>query len=452
MPSDHSHQNIGQTVGAKIRAARLAKKYTQSRLAQPDFSVSYISAIERGQIHPSLRALEILAIRLGLSSTDLLPQPSSNNAHPGSSSNEAVQNATDIEVQFLEAQVAIWQNAGQRAITQLHELASQNLTPRQRIHLSYLLGWAYAETSQFQEGEDALAEAARLVKDPNDQMSLQILNLLGTVYASMHNYAQSLQTHQRSLEMLENMQPLNPFLMAQVYTNMGLHFTYLNKFQQAIEMFQRALTITETLSNPDQLQSTYWQLLQHAIEINDYQEANRYGYKMLQVSSQEYSQSLRSEIYYYLGRAMLHGDQQTAYAYLEKTLVEAEAMRDQLVLASVTTQLAQWLFAHDKISEAQEQAEKAFVLASLYNDSIIKAEALITLGKVAFAQKSYEVGDGHFVAALKMLEQLGTPEELADGSATYSQLLEEQGRMSEAIFYMRQAFAARQRMRVSTQE
>jgi tetratricopeptide (TPR) repeat protein len=226
----------------------------------------------------------------------------------------------------------------------------------------------------------------------------------------------------------------------------------LNKFQQAIEMFQRALTITETLSNPDQLESSYWHLFQHSREINDYQQANLYGYKMLQVSTQEYSQSLRSEIYYYLGRAMLHGDQQTAYAYLEKTLVEVEAMQDQQVLASVTTQLAQWLLAHDKISEAQEQAEKAFVLASLYNDSIIKADALITLGKIAFAQKSYEVGDGHFVAALKMLEQLGIPEELADGSATYSQFLEEQGRMSEAIFYMRQAFATRQRMRVYTSE
>src|ERR1700724_3739243 len=112
MPSDQSHQSIGQSVGAKLRTARLAKKYTQGRLAQPDFSVSYISAIERGQIHPSLRALEILAIRLGLSSTDLLPQPSSNNANPGSPSSEAVQNAADIEVQFLEAQIAIWQDAG----------------------------------------------------------------------------------------------------------------------------------------------------------------------------------------------------------------------------------------------------------------------------------------------------------------------------------------------------
>lgn len=452
MPSDHSHQNIGQTVGAKIRAARLAKKYTQSQLAQPDFSVSYISAIERGQIHPSLRALEILAVRLGLSSTDLLPQPSSNNVNPGAPSNEAIRNATDIEVQFLEVQIAIRQDAGQRAIKQLHELASQNLTPRQQIHLRYLLGWAYAETSQFQEGEDALSEAARLIKDPNDPLGLQILNLLGTVYVSMHNYAQGLQTQQRCLDMLENMQPLNPFLMAQVYTNMGLHFTYLNKFQQAIEMFQRALTNTEMLSNFDQLGSAYWHLFEHARETNDYQQANLYGYKMLQISSQEYTQSLRSEIYYYLGRAMLRGDQQAAYAYLEKTLVEVEALQDQLVLASVTTQLAQWLFAHDKIAEAQEQAEKALVLASLYNDSIIKAEALITLGKIAFAQKSYEAGDGHFVAGLKMLEQLGAPEELADGSVTYAQLLEDQGRMGEAIFYMRQAYALRQRMGMYSQD
>jgi len=74
MSTDDSHSQMGQSVGARIRAARQAKKYTQSQLASPDFSVSYISAIERGQIHPSLRALEILARRLDLPSTQLLPQ------------------------------------------------------------------------------------------------------------------------------------------------------------------------------------------------------------------------------------------------------------------------------------------------------------------------------------------------------------------------------------------
>src|SRR5436309_375243 len=76
MSTDDSHSQMGQSVGARIRAARQAKKYTQSQLASPDFSVSYISAIERGQIHPSLRALEILARRLDLPSTQLLPQDS----------------------------------------------------------------------------------------------------------------------------------------------------------------------------------------------------------------------------------------------------------------------------------------------------------------------------------------------------------------------------------------
>src|SRR5437763_13110071 len=72
MSAGQSQSQMGQAVGAKIREVRKAKRYTQSQLASPDFSVSYISAIERGQIHPSLRALEILARRLDLSSTDFL--------------------------------------------------------------------------------------------------------------------------------------------------------------------------------------------------------------------------------------------------------------------------------------------------------------------------------------------------------------------------------------------
>src|SRR5947208_4858869 len=74
MSTDQFNKQMGQSVGAKLRAARQAKRYTQSKLAWPDFSVSYISAIERGQIHPSLRALEILARRLDLSSRDFLPE------------------------------------------------------------------------------------------------------------------------------------------------------------------------------------------------------------------------------------------------------------------------------------------------------------------------------------------------------------------------------------------
>src|SRR6266487_1499210 len=95
MSADQSHSQMGQSVGAKLREARKAKRYTQSQLASPDFSVSYISAIERGQIHPSLRALEILARRLDLSSTDFLPDKS-----PDKSAGDAVVNSSRDDEAF----------------------------------------------------------------------------------------------------------------------------------------------------------------------------------------------------------------------------------------------------------------------------------------------------------------------------------------------------------------
>ena len=63
MSTDQSSNKLGQSVGAKIRAMRQAKKYTQSQLALPDFSVSYISAIERGQIQNQFPARAQNAMR-----------------------------------------------------------------------------------------------------------------------------------------------------------------------------------------------------------------------------------------------------------------------------------------------------------------------------------------------------------------------------------------------------
>src|SRR6185437_11792424 len=53
-----------QRLGVRLRQARLRLNMTQSEVASDHFSVSYISAVERGQIRPSLGALEVLSDRL----------------------------------------------------------------------------------------------------------------------------------------------------------------------------------------------------------------------------------------------------------------------------------------------------------------------------------------------------------------------------------------------------
>src|SRR5581483_8676692 len=140
--------------------ARLAKKYTQSQLAGSDFSVSYISAIERGQIHPSLRALEIFAMRLGLSSKDLLIPQSAGSAG-ATSARKGTGSADEVDWRVLTARVALERNDYQQAILQLQELLAHKLTNTQEIHVRYLLALAFSKSNQWQESENALSEALR---------------------------------------------------------------------------------------------------------------------------------------------------------------------------------------------------------------------------------------------------------------------------------------------------
>src|SRR5436853_6384367 len=120
MPYEPAHQQMGKSVGARLKEARLAKKYTQSQLAAGDFSVSYISAIERGQIHPSLRALEIFAQRLGLSSKELIQGSSG-----GQSLSTVALNKNDEaedDWQLLVANIQILQGTFSQAIQSLQKL------------------------------------------------------------------------------------------------------------------------------------------------------------------------------------------------------------------------------------------------------------------------------------------------------------------------------------------
>ncbi len=441
MTSQSSFEQIGQAVGATLRAARLARKLTQGQLARPEFSVSYVSAIERGQIHPSLRALEIFAQRLGLSSSDLLSKQTTQDSKRFSVIDVSIRSREEVELQFLEAQLLVHQGAAEQAITQLRNLTLDAKTLQQKIQSHFLLGWAYYKLALFQESESALAEALKLVSDPNDFYRVQILNLLGIVYASMRNYAQGLEYQQACLDWLEkDQQPYDQFFVAQVYTNTGLHYIHLDNVDGANQMFKRALSITEELRGPDQRSLMYWNASRYFVEIQKYSYAMLYGHKSLQLHFQEYSSLLRSDIYYYLGRVMLQGDQQHALAYLENLLHDSSVKRDKLTLASVTANIADLQLKQGNADKANEHAQSAYKLAMPYGDHIITASILIVLGQISYAERHFKKGDTHFVAGIEMLERLDMREELANQSAYYAQLLEGRGMSKEALNYYKKAY------------
>ena len=441
------HQNMGQSVGAKLRAARQARKYTQQQLASPDFSVSYVSAIERGQIHPSLRALEILARRLNLSSTQLLPERSQNNSttsHVGTPFND---DETIAELALLEAQIHLLHGAAAEALIQLKKLPTRVLRNQFRIRYRYLLGWAYFLTAEMQSCEDILLEAEKLAIEHNDTYSrIHAANILGMAYATMSNHQQALLVHQRCLEIVEHVQPQDSFFLCHLYNRLGEHHTNLGNFESALAMFNEAIALAESLSTAEQLQTTYWTLAQHYHSTTETHLASLYAHKSLFLYSQPVDSSLKSSIYHYLGRALLKGDSETARAFLEDALSHPKNSQDALSQASLTCRLAEWHLLQQQLTQAEQLAEQAYQLALSFGDTPIAADVLLIHGRINYAQQRIEEGDSHFVAGLALLERIGLHEEVSDQSALYAQLLDEHERLSEAITYYKRAFESRRHL------
>ena len=445
MASDISHEQAGLWVGANIRAMRLARKMTQSQLAKPDFSISYISAIERGQIQPSLRALAILAARLELPSTQLLTENAAEHATNDSMLSGSRRLNEVIELELLEAEVAIQQDAIQEAIESLQQLATKNLKQQQQARLYYLLGRAYQQIRQYEESLGHLLRAVQLAQDGGNTFIItQVYNLLGTVYAATHNYAEASVSYQRCLELLTSNQFHSPLLAAQAYSGLGEHYIRYNQYSTASDMLQRAAMEAAECATTEQQQELYGEQCRYFIETGQHYLANLYAYKRLYLDDQRSRSRIRSELYHYLCRAVMRKDQERAHAYLVEALQQEKDGEDQLTAASIAMHLGAWYFAHDMVAEARKHAKKAHERAQHFGDTIICAETSLLLGHIAYAQSRSREGDRYFVAGLEMLERLRRREELDEELARYAQLLESHGRISEALAYYKRAYESRQ--------
>ncbi len=121
MPPTTETANVGKAVAARvgtnIREVRTRLGMTQAQLAAPEFSISYISAIERGKIRPSLKALSILARRLDVPLTFLLEGSPAGAAEARTVGYSPADAGPDqkVDIDLLQANVLIQQGAFKEA-------------------------------------------------------------------------------------------------------------------------------------------------------------------------------------------------------------------------------------------------------------------------------------------------------------------------------------------------
>ena len=180
---------------------------TQAQLASPEFSISYISAIERGKIRPSLKALSILARRLDVPLTFLLEGSPAGAAEARAVGYSPADAGPDqkIDVDLLQASVLVQQGAHKQAEQLLAPIQPERITTDQVYKLYLLRGEIHIGLNEYQEAVVDLRQAVSQGEAINDSESTErARNLLGKAYFSLYNYTLAMENHLRCNHAIEN--------------------------------------------------------------------------------------------------------------------------------------------------------------------------------------------------------------------------------------------------------
>jgi transcriptional regulator with XRE-family HTH domain len=452
MPGNRSGGTGGESVGARIRAARHERKYTQSQLAGTDFSISYISAIERGQIQPSLRALEIIAQRLGLPSSYFFQNtPVSAQdwtaGSPALSGNhrQIIDVGAQVEYTILEVKILLQQKQPQKAIALLNKLHAHAHDARVQMSVAIQLGQAHLEAGQLHECEVALVEAEKLAIRLNDRYArLRIRYRLGLVYAAQRQFVYAVDAHRQCLDMLGELPSHDPFWRFDIYNQLGLHYTQLKQYEDASSMFQQAVILAQELEDTDQAQRAFGALSQQLAQENYSCRSLLYAYKFAQEREQRGGAAFIAALVLYLGPIVLEKEASYDAAALET--MAAQYADTPLLQAAILVILAEWQRSHDQLAEAAQTAQRASGLALLSGESLIAAEAQFMQGRVAYEQGCFDEGAERCAATIDMLQRLGLLRELAEHAEAYAEDLERRGKPAEAYRYMKLAFETRKQI------
>jgi HTH-type transcriptional regulator, quorum sensing regulator NprR len=236
--------NIGKAVaarvGSNIREVRTKLGMTQANLAAPEFSISYISAIERGKIRPSLKALSILARRLDVSLTFLLEgTPAGADKARAAGYNSFEGRNVLYDVLLGEARFLIRQGEFEAAKVILDSLEDRQSGTDQVHYRLMLIGEWYLRQNQGQEALVKFMEAYDQAVGMKDRV-LQIRALLrcSQAYIAIRRPKLGVDPLTEAATLLEKGEVDDTILKSEISAAFGHVYLLLGKVREALKEYR----------------------------------------------------------------------------------------------------------------------------------------------------------------------------------------------------------------------
>jgi tetratricopeptide (TPR) repeat protein len=434
-------------IGQRIRRARLARNLTQGELANGIFSVSYVSAVERGQIRPSLGALQQLADRLQVPPAELLssefdPELDAAVADEDGWTAEADHAREEITSRLREAQVLSRQGRSAESIAVLRDILARASAPRDLALAHSFLAAVYNADGRPDAARTELLEAIPIAERIGDRELLErCRNDLGNAYFQLNQPLLALECHRACYHAVQRGIMRDSTFKLSVMTNLGNDYLTLGEFDQAIEVLQEAAALSTSALTPDRLAEIYRMLSASYGAQGDTARAKRYALHSIQSYEEAGNKRQASYVHTQLGRTYLASNMlEDAEAHLRVAYDIARKLGDPVRLAEAACSLSALYLQRNQADEAEAQAREALAVAESQPDPLPRTQALIALSAAMQARGKQREADKHLRSAVHYLDAVASPRERAAAAAQVSALYERRGDIPHAIEYLRLAW------------
>lgn len=441
--------NVGKAVAARvgtnIREVRTKLGLTQAQLAAPEFSISYISAIERGKIRPSLKALSILARRLDVPLTFLLEGSPAGAAEARAVGYSPADSGPDqrIDVDLLQASVLIQQQAYTEAEELLVPIQPDRITTDQVYRLYLMRGQVHLGAGEYQEAVVDLRAAVTQGEGLNDVEYIErARNLLGKAYFSLYNYTLAVENHLRSNAAIEQGQINDPIFSLEVYSNLANDYFRLGDLERAITFYNRALATLDGMDRDSKsFAQKYMEISQRYKSVGKLAMARDYAMRSLAIYEMRDEQRLVGLTHQRLGKTLeKQNDLDTAESEYRQAIAIESELHDEISASICHTSLAELLLKRSQPEEAGQEAQQALEFARSSGDAQTQGQALMALAQIRHTVGDFEKADKLFNEALELLDTSNAHEIAASAYFRFANLLEERGEVQRSLNAIKKAY------------
>jgi tetratricopeptide (TPR) repeat protein len=413
------------SIGSKLKEARVARGLTQQQLAQGVASKGFVSLVERNLLNPSLPKLRLLADRLGRPLAYF------------------VQDLPDQDVDYLRktAELAIRAREPDRALKVIKEAAGLPMTANERADLERLRGMALLAIGKRAKALASLYGAAELAPPDDPELNASIFIELGAALGAGERFSASLETNLRALQWLDRCKHGDPDLRARLLTNLANDSFRLGDTAGAIEYLQQALAVATDAESLLRLANVHMAMGITARAAGNLAQAIAHCDRALSIHRRIGQPKIANQILNNLGDAYFAaGDLAQARRYQTQCLERARQLNDTGAVAAATTELARYALSEGRTEEVVRLARAGQAAAISAGDHLYQATALALEGSALEKQGRARMADRLYRQAFSLLRERQAVAKMAELAAMYSELLQARGRHEAALEFMRMAY------------